>query len=119
MVSAIRIKMNILLLSIPAGDIVVSSVILGFGEDLPGGAEFDQVPQKHKTGFFGDSSGLLHIMGDDDDGKVFLKLQHQAFDLFRSHGIQGRAGFIHQDNTGLQGHDAGEAESLLLFESQT
>jgi len=75
----------------------------------------DQVPRSINR-FFGDPGRLLHVVGHDDDSEILFKVQHQALDLFRGHGVQGGAGFVHQDNAGLQSHDTGEAEPLLLFE---
>jgi len=41
-----------------------------------------------KGGFVRDSGGLLHVMGDDNYGVIFLKLKNQIFNFARRYGIQ-------------------------------
>ena len=43
-----------------------------------------------------------------------LQLGHQLLDLERGDRVEGRAGLVHQDDLGLDGDGAGDAEPLLL-----
>ena len=56
------------------GDIILSLFILGIGENLRRFIILNQVAQQEEGRFITDARCLLHIMGDDDDGVVFLQL---------------------------------------------
>ena len=53
-------------------------------------------------------------MRDDDDGVVGRQLPHQVLDLEGGDGIEGGAGLVHEDDIGVVGEGAGDAEALLL-----
>ncbi len=53
-------------------------------------------------------------MGDDYDGKVISQFVDKVLDFGGGDGIEGGAGFIHEEDVGLEGYGPGDAESLLL-----
>ena len=60
------------------------------------------------------AAGLLHVVGDDDDGVVLLQLVDQFLDRDRGDGVERGAGLVHEDDLGLDGDGPGDAEALLL-----
>ena len=61
-----------------------------------------------------DAAGLLHIVRDHDDRVIFFELEREFFDSGRGDGIEGRGGFVHQEDFGAGREGAGDAEALLL-----
>ena len=61
-----------------------------------------------------DASGLLHVVGHDDDRVFALDLLHQVLDLRGGDRVQRRARLVHQQHLGLDGDGAGDAQALLL-----
>ena len=57
-------------------------------------------------------------MGHDRDGVVALELRHQLFDAIRRNRIERGAGFVHQNDRGLDRERAGNAQPLLLAAGQ-
>jgi len=57
---------------------------------------------------------LLHIVGHDDDSIFAAQVVDQFFDTRRCNGIKRGAGFVHQDDFGINGNSAGDAQTLLL-----
>ena len=53
-------------------------------------------------------------MGNDDDGVILLKFLHQFLDLERGDRVEGRGGFVHQDDLRFYRQGAGNAQALLL-----
>ena len=56
----------------------------------------------------------MHVVGDDDDGDLLAEGLHELLDLVGGDGVEGGAGFVHQEDFGLGGDGAGDAEALLL-----
>ena len=56
-----------------------------------GGSEFDEFAEIHISGKVGNTGGLLHAVGDDDNRVFFFQLIDQIFDLGCGDRIQGRA----------------------------
>ncbi len=50
-----------------AGDIFLGSRVGGFGEDLLGRSDLDELAVEHERRAVGDARGLLHVVGDDHD----------------------------------------------------
>ena len=69
-------------------------------------------------GDVGDAGGLLHVVGDDDDGVVPLQLGDQVLDDHRRYRVQRRAGLVHEQDLRLDGEAAGDAQPLLLAAGQ-
>ena len=86
----------------------------GVGEDFLGGGGFDEFAHVEERGDVGDSCGLVHVVGDDDDGDLLAEGFHQLFDFVGGDGIEGGAGLVHQQHFGFGGDGAGDAETLLL-----
>src|SRR6476469_2062551 len=83
----------------PAGDVVLGHPALGVGEDLERRTLFHDVPRPvlghvHEHGTVGCASGLLHVVGHDDDRVVLAQLRHELFDLERGAWVQRRTGFV-------------------------
>ena len=94
---------------------------VGFGLDLrrlseegEGLVVFDEFSEVEEGGEVGDASGLFHVVGDDDDGELVFELGHQLFDLEGRDGIEGGAGFVHEEDLRAIGDGTGDAETLLL-----
>jgi len=62
----------------------------------------------------GDTAGLPEIVCDKHDGAVGFKAQNERFDGFGGTGIKGTGGLVHEDDFGIGGKRAGQAEALLL-----
>ncbi len=83
------------------------------------GAAFDQRAEMEERGHLRDAGGLLHRVGDDDDGEVGCELVDQLFDLGGRDRIERRARLVHQDHFGANRDGAGDAEALLLAAGET
>ena len=64
-------------------------------------AFLDQIAEMEEGGALRDARGLLHVVGDDDDGVVLLQLVDQLLDMGRGDRIERRARLVHQDDLGL------------------
>ena len=62
----------------------------------------------------GDPLGLLHVVGDDDDGDLVGDRPDGLLDPTGRGGVEGRAGLVHEQHVGAYGERAGDAEPLLL-----
>ena len=108
----------------PAGDVGLGAAVLGVLEDLRGPAVLDQdaragvalLVAQHgvEGGAVADPGGLLHVVRDDDDRVPRLDLVHQLLDPAGGDRVEGRAGLVHQDDIGLDGERASDAEPLRL-----
>ena len=86
------------------------------GQHLLGRSHLYDPAVVHKDDHVGQIQGLLHVVGDKDDGLVQLLLQ-VAYLLLQGaagHGVQGREGLIHQDDGGRGGQCPENADALLL-----
>lgn len=98
----------------PARDVGFGLAQLGAGEEVGSGAEFDEPAQVHEGGVVADAGGLLHVVSDDDDRVFSPQFAHQVFHLVGRDWVQGRAGFVEQENFRLGRDGSGDAEPLLL-----
>jgi|GEM_PF-4497968 len=64
-----------------AGNVILSGFLLRCGEDKIGVTKFDQFSQIHIGRIVGNPRGLLHIVGDNDDGVIFFQFEDQVFDM--------------------------------------
>src|SRR5690606_11247050 len=78
------------------GDVVLGLPLRGIGEDRLGGVVLDQVAQVHEGGVVGHTRGLLHVVGDDDDGVVELEFLDQLLDAAGRDRIQRRGRLVEQ-----------------------
>ena len=74
----------------------------------------DDFAEVEKRGVVGDAGGLLHVVGDEDDGVVLLELVDEFLDARGGDGIEGGAGLVHEEDGGLDREGPGDAEALLL-----
>src|SRR5260370_41544136 len=81
---------------------------------MRGGAELDELTGEQEGGEVADARGLLHVVGNGDDGAKVLQLDEQLFDFRGADGVERRAGFVEKKNFGLDGKSAGDAQALLL-----
>ena len=78
------------------------------------GPDLDQPAQPEKRGQVGHARGLLHVVGHDDDRVVGLELIDQLLDALRRDRIERRRRLVHQQDVGLDGQRARDAQPLLL-----
>ena len=81
---------------------------------MGGWAVFDEFALVEEGGEVGGAGGLLHVVGDDGDGVVLFEVGHEVFDGDGGLGVERGAGFVHEEDFGLGGDGAGDAEALLL-----
>ena len=107
-----------------AGDVAAQKVphLLGGGvlQHLLRRGGLDDVPPVQKDDQVGQVQGLVHVVGDKDDG--FVQLLLQALDLqlegAAGHGVQGAEGFVHQHHRGRGGQGTEDTDALLLAAGQ-
>src|SRR6266478_2249214 len=97
-----------------AGDVGLRARITGGGEELRRGAELDELAGEQESGKVADARGLLHVVGNGDDGAEILQLDEQLFDFGGADGVERRTGFVEKEHFGLDGKGAGDAQALLL-----
>ena len=61
-----------------------------------------------------DSRCLLHVVRHDHDGVLTLEIVHQVLDARRRDGVEGGCRLVHEQDVGLDGEAARDAEPLLL-----
>ena len=81
-------------------------------------AVFDQLAEVEEGGALRDARGLLHRVGDDDDGVAAAQLVDQFLDPRGGDRVERRAGLVHQDHFGIDRDGAGDAQALLLAAGQ-
>src|SRR6516162_1652341 len=103
-----------LLLSEPAGDVVLGELLTRAREHAPRVVVLDQAALHEERGAIRDAGGLLHVVRHDHDGIAAFELQHQLLDAGRGGGVQRRCGLVHEQHLGLDGEAARDAQPLLL-----
>ena len=74
----------------------------------------DYLSHQEKCRVVRNTGRLLHIVGNDDNCIILLKLAHQILDFQRGNRVQCRGRLIHQDDLRLYCQSSCDAESLLL-----
>src|SRR5579872_7083494 len=97
-----------------AGNVIFCLLFRRVLKDNGGVVEFDQTTQQEEAGMVGDARGLLHVVGDDDDGATALELEDEVFDFRGGDGIEGGTGLVQQEHFRIYGKGAGDAQALLL-----
>src|SRR3954464_2009265 len=97
-----------------ARHVLLRALVAGLGEDDVGRPVLDQLPVEHERSGVGHASGLLHVVRDDDDRVALLEVGDELLDLQRRDRIEGRARLLHEEDLGLDGDRAGDAQALLL-----
>ena len=108
-----------------ARDVVLSGLFRRVGEDLGGVVILNQLArlsdsrEVEKRGPVGYPSGLLHVVGDDDDRVAALEFADQVLDRQGGDRVERGAGLVHQQDRRLDGDGPGDAQPLLLTTRQT
>ncbi len=84
-------------------------------QDVGGGAELYDVPALHDGDAVADLQRLRQVVADKDDGlvKFALQIEQIVLELVADQRIQGGERLIHQQDVGVGGERAGEADALL------
>jgi len=97
-----------------AGDVGLRTRVGGFGEELRRGAELNELSGQKEGCEIADAGGLLHVVGDGDDGAEIFQLHEELFDFCGADGVESGARLVEEKDFGLNGEGAGDAETLLL-----
>ena len=96
------------------GNVRLGAGVARRGEEVRRGAELNELADKQEGGEIADAGGLLHVVGDGDDGAEIFQLNEELFDFRGADGIEGGARLIEEKNFGFDGQGACDAEALLL-----
>src|SRR5687767_2385922 len=96
-----------------AGYVRLGFLAVGVEEQRVSRPILHELADVHERGVVADAGGLLHVVGDDDDGVVAAELVDQLLDLARRDRVERRARLVHQEHLGVGGDGAGDAEALL------
>jgi hypothetical protein len=90
--------------------------VAGFSSISSGGGDLNDLPLIHEDNDIGQVQGLLHVVGDKDDGLVQLLLEGLYLQLkgAAGHGVQGAEGLIHQYHRRRGGQSPQNTDALLL-----
>src|SRR3546814_1131377 len=81
-----------------AGDVALRALVARGCEDLLRLAPLHELSQVEEGSALRYARGLLHRMGDADDGEVLAQLVNKLLDLRRRNRLKRRAGLVHQDH---------------------
>src|SRR5947208_8831796 len=96
------------------GHVLLRPVVARIREDVPGRGVLDELAGEHERRGVGDPRRLLDVVRHDHDGVALLELVDELLDAEGRHGVERRAGLVHEDHVGLDGDRARDAEALLL-----
>lgn len=102
-----------------AADVVFREWVGGVAEEFEGIGEFDEFAEVEEGGVVGDAGGLLHVVGNDDEGVLFLEGPDEVLDFGGGDGVEGAAWFVHEEDAGFDGEASGDAQALLLAAGKT
>lgn len=88
-------------------------------EELRGGRVLHQLTQQKECDRIGDTRRLLHIVRNDHERAGLFELAGQLLHHQRRHRVECRGRLVHQQNVGLHGKCAGDAQALLLSTRKT
>ena len=93
------------------GDVVV----LRPQQDVLGGADLDDAAVAHDGDAVAQAHGLVQVVGDEDDRllELLLEFQQLVLHVTADQRVQGAEGLVHQQQVGVGGERAGEADALL------
>jgi hypothetical protein len=72
----------------------------------------DEFAEVEEGGLVGTAGCLLHVVGDDDDRELFFEVGDEFLDFDRGDGLEGGAGLVHEEDGGLHGDGAGDAQTV-------
>src|SRR6476469_3837983 len=104
--------------AVTAGNIVLGALLARIGEDFRGLPIFDELAEVEECSPLRYPRGLLQVVRHDRDRIAAAKLVDQLLDFGRRDRVERRAGFVHQDDFGIDGDRAGDAQPLLLAAGQ-
>jgi hypothetical protein len=107
------------LLTETAGYVIFSLFLGGILKDRLGNVELNQLAQEEEPGKIGQAGGLLHVVGDDDNGCNVLDLKEQLFNFQGGDGIERGTRLVEQKHFGLNRQSARNAQTLLLAAGQS
>ena len=70
------------MLTKPACDVVFCLLVAGPREYGVRPVSLNEAAHIEERGEVGNTGGLLHVMGDDDDAKILLEFLHAMFEFF-------------------------------------
>ena len=105
-------------LSVAALYIVCCCLVFRQNEHLISWAVFYHFAQQHKYAFLTRSSGLSHIMCDNENGVLATQFPDEFFDRLGALGVERRAGLVHQQHGGFDRQRPGDAQFLLFLQRQ-
>lgn len=90
--------------------------MLGRVEELIGGCEFDDLSKIHDSDVIADVLDDGQVVGDEEIGqlKFFLQVHEEVDDLGLDGDVQGADGLVADDETGIEGQGACDADALSL-----
>src|SRR5690348_10412416 len=97
-----------------SGNIRLRARCTRHGEKLRRGTELDELADKQKGSEITDARSLLHVVSDRNDGAEILQLNEELLNLGGADGVEGRTRLVEEENFGLDGEGAGDAQALLL-----
>uniref|UniRef100_E6PZA5 Uncharacterized protein n=1 Tax=mine drainage metagenome TaxID=410659 RepID=E6PZA5_9ZZZZ len=96
------------------GDVVLSTLVAWISKDFVRGIELDHATVEEEPSLLCDTCGLLHVVGDNDDGVLGFELKDEVFDLGGRNRIERGGWLVHKQHLGIDGKCAGDAHALLL-----
>src|SRR5690606_38128119 len=100
--------------AVPACDIVFGSLFLRVGEYFRSNSVFHHFAQMKERRSLRYTGGLLHGMGNDDDGIAAIQVVDKFLDPRGRDRIERGTWLVHQDDFGVHRDGAGNTQPLLL-----
>ena len=88
----------------------------GVLQDVFRRVELHHAPLVHDDDAVGQGQGLVHVVGDEDDGlpQLLLEPLDQLLEGIARDGVERAEGLVHQDDLGVRGQRPNDAHALLL-----
>ena len=98
------------------GGDVGADVGVGGVEDIGGGEVGDDLAGIEEDDALGEVKGFVEIVSDEQDGfaDALEQVAEHGLHLGTGEGIEGAEGLVHEENGGVGGEGAGEADALTL-----
>src|SRR5947209_2783718 len=103
-----------ILSSKPPRDVILRLLEVWLEEQVGGRAVLDDSAEVHEGGELAGAGRLLHVMRHDQNRVRTPQLLDQVLDLAGGDRVEGRTGLVEQQDFGLAGDGAGDAQALLL-----
>ena len=88
----------------------------GVGQEVERGAELGEAAVVDDGDAVGQAESFVHVVGDEDDGAAGFGVDAAELGLEFGAGdrVEGAEGFVHEEDRGVGGERAGDADALLL-----